>query len=118
MARILIADDDLKIQDIVSEILSAGGHQVSVCTNGAETLKEAAENPPDLILLDVCLPVIDGYSVALKILQDEKTKDVPVIMLVSSKAEKEKASELSVGKTLNKPFKPQDLISAVNEVLG
>ena len=79
--RILIVDDERKNRDLLEVILSQDGYDLTTAESGDEALVRVAESLPDLILLDVMMPGMDGYQVAVKLKADNRTMHVPVVML-------------------------------------
>ena len=113
--KILIVDDAPENIDILSEALS--GYKRMIATNGEKALKLAlGENKPDLILLDIEMPGIDGYEVCRKLKANEKTKKIPVIFLTSRSERKDiiKGFQLGSQDYITKPFDIEELISRVN----
>jgi putative two-component system response regulator len=94
--RILIVDDTPDNIDILTEILS--GYKLSIATNGERGLKLAnSENTPDLILLDIMMPGMDGYEVCRRLKANEKTKNIPVIFLTAKADFKSEEKGLALG---------------------
>jgi two-component system alkaline phosphatase synthesis response regulator PhoP len=119
--RILLIEDDMDIQKMVSLTLSyMGGHQVSTASNGREGLAKAIAERPDVILLDVMMPEMDGYETIQRLKAQAETCDIPVIFL-SAKAQQ---SEIQKGKDLGaigylvKPFDPMLLSSQIETLLS
>lgn len=83
MKRILIVDDTLSFRAPVASALRMEGYQVSCASNGVEALEMAARTKPDLVLLDVAMPQMDGVSCLEKLRENSQLKDVPVIMLTA-----------------------------------
>lgn len=109
--RVLLAEDEKNVILGVRTCLDAVGYQVEIVEDGEEALNAVRREHPDLILLDLLMPKIDGFEV-LKILKgDEATKQIPIIVL-TAKAEEEdrqRAMDLGANDYMTKPFKPQDL---------
>jgi len=115
MATILIIDDSKLIAHIAKKILSKRGHNILLAEDGETGLEIAGSQKPDLILLDLILPGIDGYQVCRQIKGDGKTKEIPVIMLTSKaeQADKVKGLELGAFDYVTKPFDEGELIARV-----
>ena len=118
--NILLAEDDISIQTIaVMALARIGGHRVTTANNGGEVLKKIENELPDLILLDVMMPVLDGFETCTKLKQNEATRNIPIIFLTA----KAQASEIQNGMNLGaigyilKPFDPLTLHEQINEVL-
>lgn len=114
---ILIVDDTPENIDILVELLEDFDKQIAI--NGVDALETAFEDPPDLILLDIMMPEMDGYEVCVKLRQSEKTKDVPIIFL-TAKTEKEdiiKGFEAGGQDYITKPFDARELLERVKTQL-
>jgi DNA-binding response OmpR family regulator len=114
--KILVADDEAGIRDVVRRYLEAEGYDVALAGDGAEALALARAHEPDLVVLDVMMPVLDGIEV-LRRLRAES--DVYVIMLTAKADEVDKIVGLSVGADdyLTKPFSPRELVARIKAVL-
>ncbi len=120
MARILIAEDERDIRDLINFTLSFAGHEVTATANGEEAYEKAREISPDLILLDVRMPRMTGYEACEKIKADETTRHIPVVFLSAKGQEKEVQTGLDVGaiEYILKPFAPDQLTERVNAILA
>ena len=114
--KILIVDDEKPIADILKYNLEEEGFQVLVAYDGEEALRLAFEEQPDIILLDIMLPIIDGFSVCKKIRQK---MNVPIIMLTAKETEVDKVLGLELGADdyVTKPFSVRELISRIKAML-
>lgn len=119
-ARILIADDEPHIRRLVSFTLGNRGYEVIEAIDGGDALERIRTEHPDLVLLDVMMPVMTGYDVLREVKADPATADVPVIMLSakSQKAEIEEGIACGAREYICKPFTPKDLVERVGELLG
>jgi len=115
---ILAVDDTPENLDVVKGIL-APGHIVRVAINGMVALKIAQKQSPDLILLDINMPGMDGYEVCSKLKSDESTAQIPVIFLTAEldSASKQKGLELGAVDYVTKPINPDVLIQSVRSQL-
>jgi DNA-binding response OmpR family regulator len=113
---VLVVDDDATVSDVLMRYLSRAGFQVAYAADGLSALAEAAANPPDLIILDLMLPGIDGLSVCARL---RRTTQVPVIMLTALGEERDRIAGLEVGADdyVTKPFSPRELVLRVQSVL-
>jgi DNA-binding response OmpR family regulator len=120
MARILIAEDEANIFKLVSFRLKHLGHDVIWAQNGSQALEAAREQSPDLILLDVMMPVYDGFQVLKKLKADADTQPIPVIMLTARGHEKDVVTGIEGGADdyIVKPFSFPELIARVNAILA
>jgi DNA-binding response OmpR family regulator len=114
--KILVVDDDRNIVDLVRLYLERDGYQVLVAYDGLEALKLARQRRPDLIVLDLLLPEVEGLDVC-RILQAESK--VPIIMLTAKTTEEDKLIGLELGADdyVTKPFSPRELVARVRAVL-
>jgi two-component system cell cycle response regulator len=116
MARILIIDDSRVIIHVARTILTKNGHHVRAAQDGLAGLEEARVQCPDLILLDLVMPLMDGYEVCQELKSDPATRKVPVIMLTSKAEPADKVKGLESGALdyVTKPFDEAELIARVN----
>lgn len=114
--RILVVDDDAKIVELVRLYLARDGHKVFTASDGVEALRMAREISPDLIVLDLMLPGMDGMKVCRAIRGDS---DVPIVMLTARTTEQDKLAGLDLGADdyVTKPFSPKELAARVRAVL-
>ena len=112
MKRILIVEDDLSIAELQKDYLELAGFEITICTDGVEGLNTIKENEFDLLILDVMLPKIDGFSI-LRSIQDDK--DIPILMVSAKKEEIDKIKGFSLGADdyITKPFSPSELVARV-----
>ncbi|MFZ5814377.1 MAG: response regulator [Bacillota bacterium] len=118
--RILLIEDDPDIQKMVQLSLKyQGGHQVSVASGGREGLQKAGAEKPDLILLDVMMPEMDGYETCKRLKADPVTQHIPVVFLSAraQQSEIQKGKELGAIGYLVKPFDPMNLSSQLEAIL-
>jgi DNA-binding response OmpR family regulator len=119
MERILIIDDSKTAQSILSSILEAE-YQIDIKDDAIEALATIELEPPDLILLDIHMPVMDGFEACRILKQMEKTKDIPIIFITSLDSENEKVKGFEAGADdyVVKPVHPFELIARVKAHLG
>lgn len=119
MKHILLVEDDAAIAKLVSFKLERSGFKVTLAKNGREALDWLRENRPDLVLLDVMMPEMDGVETLECIKNDETLRDIPVIMLSSKgqKAEIERCLFLGAADYIVKPFSPTDLVNRIRAVM-
>lgn len=120
MARILIAEDEANIYQLVEFRLNRLGHDVYWAQDGAQALELADEYRPDVIMLDVMMPVLDGFQVLKKLKENPETKGMPVIMLTARGQESDIVSGIEGGASgyVVKPFSFPELIARVNAALA
>ena len=116
MTSIVIVEDEPNIREIVSLYLTRAGYAVNAFSDGMEALESFADQLPDLVILDVMLPGMDGFSLTRN-LRDRS--DVPIILLTSRREESDRIAGLELGADdyVVKPFSPQELVSRVRAVL-
>jgi len=115
-----MADDDEVILKVGKFNLERAGYRVITAANGQDAVEMAREEKPDLIILDVMMPIMDGYTALLKLRGYKETKDIPVIILTAQEGMVyEKISEdMGAVEHLNKPFNPNELVKRVADILG
>ncbi len=126
MARILLVDDERDVVTLVKFMLEKDGHMVVPAYDGAEALAKAGVEPrdetavtPDLVILDVMMPVMDGYTVGARLREDARTEAVPIVILTAKGAPADRR-ETFRGPTsyLEKPFDPRALRDLVAGLVG
>ena len=117
---VLVADDDPDILALVSFRLKRAGYTVVQATNGEEAVHLALEHEPDLAILDVMMPRVDGYEATRRLREHEATRRTPVILLTARVQESDIARGFDAGADdyVKKPFSPQELGARVQAVLG
>ena len=120
MARILIAEDERDIRDLIEFTLTFAGHQVYKATNGAEAVEMAPNVMPDLIMMDVRMPRMTGYEACRQLKTLDRVKDIPVVFLSAKGQDSEIDTGLDAGAYdyILKPFSPMDLSARVAEILS
>ncbi len=120
MAKILIAEDERDIRDLIGFTLRFAGHEVVAAQNGQEALNMASLEMPDLVLMDVRMPVMTGFEACRLIKNDPNLKDIPVVFLSAKGQESEIQTGLQAGaiEYLLKPFAPDDLTVRIAEILA
>jgi DNA-binding response OmpR family regulator len=115
-STVLVVDDDLTVRDVVRRYLELAGHRVALSDNGEDALAWIAEHDPDLVVLDLMLPGIDGLEVCRRLRQ---TSAVPVVMLTALGEEENRIAGLQLGADdyVTKPFSPRELALRVSSVL-
>jgi DNA-binding response OmpR family regulator len=114
--RVLVVDDDITVRDVVRRYLELAGHQVVLAGTGEEALASFAEQPSDLVVLDLMLPGIDGLEVCRRL---RERSAVPVVMLTALGEEENRIAGLQLGADdyVTKPFSPRELALRVSSVL-
>ena len=116
MAKILIVDDEENIRNVLREYAEFEGHEVSEAVDGMNAVAMARENDYDIILMDVMMPKLDGFSAVKEI---KKVKQIPVIMLSARVEEYDKlfGFEIGVDDYVTKPFSPKEVMARVSAIL-
>jgi len=119
MSRILLVDDERDIIDLVTLHLEREGHEVFAVGNGLRVLAAASQHEPELIVLDLMLPGIDGINVFRQLRAEPKTRGIPVIMLTARSQTGDRIAGLETGADdyLTKPFSPRELLLRIQAVL-
>lgn len=117
--RILVIEDETNIQELLKYNLEKNGYIVTVSDNGTDGLEEAISNVPDLILLDLMLPGLDGLEVCKRLRMEKKTKKIPIFMLTAKSEEFDKVLGLELGADdyITKPFSIKELIARVRAAM-
>jgi len=118
--KILIADDSRTFRHVEEELLKRKGHKLLQAENGAQAVQLAVRELPDLILLDLQMPVMDGAKALTLLKSNEKTRQIPVVMVTTLGAEAQRDQLLAAGaaNVLVKPINGPDLLGAIREILG
>lgn len=119
--KILCIEDEQEMIDLMRLILSRRGFEVLGASGGVEGLKMVRENHPDLVLLDLMMPDMDGWEVYQQMKADETTRNIPVIVVTAKAQNIDKVLGLHIAKVddyIAKPFGPQDLLDSVEKVLN
>ena len=116
-AKILLVDDEAAITDNLAPFLERAGYTVAVAGDGEEALLQVASFTPDLIILDVLMPRMDGRSVLRRLRQDDDWTSVILLTQIGESVERAMALEEGADDYLNKPFDPQELIARIRAVL-
>lgn len=118
--KILIADDEANIVSSLEFLLQRGGYEVRIARNGEEALQHVAAFEPDLILLDVMMPLKSGYEVCQKVRENPRWRSIKIVMLTAKGREIEMTKGLSLGADayITKPFSTKELLAEVKRHLG
>jgi len=118
--RVLVVDDEPNIVTSLEFLLQDAGFEVRTAANGQEALEQTAQFAPDLILLDVMMPVLNGYEVCQRLKSDPKTRGMRVLMLSAKGRDVEIAKGLELGADayMTKPFSTRDLLVKVQDLLS
>ena len=120
MTTVLVIDDEAPIRLLCRVNLEAEGMDVLEAADGPAGLEEAREHVPDVVLLDVMMPGLDGWQVAEQLLEDDRTSEIPIIFLTARAEFRDRARGLDIGGVdyVTKPFNPLELAPLVRELLA
>lgn len=117
-ASILIADDYEDNRELLRLILSVGGYQIREASNGRECVLMAREDPPDLLLVDLSMPVLDGWGVLEALRSDERTRRIPCVAVTAfADLNYQLALEKGFDAYISKPFQSKELLETVQRLL-
>ena len=120
MQKILIADDEHNIRNILDFSLGSEGYRVLVASDGEEAFSMAVSEMPELIILDVMMPQGDGFTICRRLKDDSRTSGIPVILLTAKNSREDRAmgEKVQADDYITKPFSPQGLLDKVQTLLG
>lgn len=119
--RILCIEDESEMIDLIRIILGRRGFEVKGATGGREGLQMIRDDHPDLVLLDLMMPDMDGWEVYQQMKADEKTRNIPVIVVTAKAQNIDRVLGIHIAKVddyVTKPFSPQDLLASVEKILN
>jgi chemosensory pili system protein ChpA (sensor histidine kinase/response regulator) len=117
---VLVVDDSLTVRKITSRLLAREGYEAGTARDGVDALQLLADRVPDVILLDIEMPRMDGFEFANTVKTDPKLRDIPIIMITSRTAQKHRAraAEIGVEVYLGKPFQEDELLRQIRLALA
>jgi DNA-binding response OmpR family regulator len=119
--RVIYFEDDKDMVELVRIILGREGYQVEGVTEGQAGIKAVQQSSPDVVLLDLMLPDMDGWEIYRQLKHDQSTADIPVIVITAKAQSIDKVLGLEIAKVddyISKPFRPNELVDRVAEVLS
>jgi len=116
---ILVVDDEPAAQDVIATRIETAGYGVRTASTGEEAIEQVKKRKPDLIVLDVMLPGLNGYEVAQILRQDKGSQNIPIIMVTAKAGDEDQRSGLKSGAMyyVTKPYEPKDLLSKIKIAL-
>lgn len=119
MSTVLVVEDSLAQRQMISDLLKKSGLKVTLASDGVEALGQIEQSHPDLVVLDIVMPRMNGYEVCRRLKADSKTQDVPVVMCSSKGEEFDRYWGMKQGADayIAKPFQPSELIGTVKQLL-
>ncbi len=117
---VMVVDDSVTVRKVTSRLLERQGMDVIVAKDGIEAIAMLQERRPDVMLLDIEMPRMDGFEVARQVRRDERVQDLPIVMISSRTGEKhqEHAAELGVNRFLGKPFQENELLGTIDSLVN
>jgi len=117
--KILVVDDEVYILHILDFSLGAEGYEVITAADGAEAIEKARQEKPDLVVLDIMMPKVDGFEACRRLKADPETREIPVILLTAKGREVDRKMGMEVGADdyIVKPFSPTKLIEKIGGFL-
>jgi len=119
-AKILMVDDNPDILELMASRLEGNGYEIITALNGDEAIKKAKSDNPGLVLLDITMPVIDGFEVGRLLKANPGTKSIPIIMVTARSSQKDVSTaliEVGAADYIIKPFRPEELLDKIEKVL-
>ncbi len=119
MKKILVVDDKLEVVELVTATLEGEGYQIISAFDGREAIEKIGKEKPDLVLLDIVMPKMDGLEVLAKAKKDPQTKHIPIIILTAKgqKLDEDKGRRLGAAGYIIKPFSPSHLLRKIEETM-
>ena len=120
MKKVLIVDDEQDIVETLQFVLETEGYECHTAFDGESGLKAAKDIMPDLIILDVMMPKMNGYKISRLLKYDAKYKDIPIIMVTARSQDQDKmiGEETGADEYITKPFEIEDVVARVRSILG
>jgi len=118
--KILVVDDEVYIVHILDFSLGMEGYEVITALDGEQGLEKAREEQPDLVVLDIMMPKLDGYETCRMLKSDDRTRNIPVILLSAKgrNIDQKVGFEVGADDYIVKPFSPRKLVERINSILG
>lgn len=116
--KILVVDDDADVRNLLKMRLEVLGYSIAVAADGSEGLSKAESEKPDLIILDIMMPEMDGYTFVREIKANESLRQTPIVILTSRTGMKDLFEIEGVHDYVTKPYEPEDLVTTVKKYLG
>ncbi|MDQ2100508.1 MAG: response regulator [Tychonema bourrellyi B0820] len=119
MSTVMVVDDSVTLRQMITDLLKSRGLSVTVASDGVEALEEIKKNRPDLVVLDIVMPRMNGYEVCRRLKSDPKTQNLPVVMCSSKSEEFDRYWGIKQGADayIAKPFHPQELVGTIKQLL-
>ena len=120
MQQILVVEDESVIRNALRRLLERNGYKVLTAKDGIDAMGQLQETVPDMMLLDIEMPRMDGFELATHMRNDDRLKHVPIIMITSRTGDKhrERAQQIGVNNYLGKPYQENDLLDSIHQIIG
>ncbi len=117
--QVMVVDDSVTVRKVTSRLLERHGYEVVTANDGVDAMTHLQSSVPDIMLLDIEMPRMDGFEVARQVRHSQRLKDLPIIMITSRTGEKHRqtAMEIGVNSYLGKPFQENQLLDNIEELL-
>jgi chemosensory pili system protein ChpA (sensor histidine kinase/response regulator) len=116
---VMVVDDSITIRKVTARVLQRNHYNVMTAKDGVDAVGQLADAVPDLMLLDIEMPRMDGFELAMHVRSDERLRDVPIVMITSRTGEKhrQRAMDIGVNRYLGKPYQENELLQLITELL-
>jgi chemosensory pili system protein ChpA (sensor histidine kinase/response regulator) len=117
---VMVVDDSITVRKVTSRLLERNGYHVLTAKDGVDAMGQLQETLPDIMLLDIEMPRMDGFELATHMRNDERLRHLPIIMITSRTGDKhrERAREIGVSEYLGKPYQESELLASIQEIIG
>ena len=119
MSKVLVVEDSPPQREMISELLAETGFEVTVATDGVEAMEQLQQSTPDVVVLDIVMPRMNGYEVCRQIKADHRTQSIPVVICTSKGEEFDRYWGMKQGADayITKPFDPKELVGTIKQLL-
>jgi CheY-like chemotaxis protein len=119
LPKVLVVDDDPAILEICSDLLQTEGYTVTVATNGQQALEQIRMNPPNVVLMDIMMPILDGVEACRQVKANPTTADIPVVLMSARTNLTRQSQDLASADALvAKPFDIDHLLNTIHDLVG
>lgn len=116
MKNLLVVEDDHSIRELLVDIFESEGYRVVSCVNGAEALSALEENVPDVILMDIMMPIMDGYEFHEKLTENSLWNSIPLLAMSAQDQTRKKLAKYGITNFINKPLELDHLLNTVKNL--
>jgi len=117
---VMVVDDSITVRKVTTRLLERNGYKVVTAKDGVDAMGKLQESVPDIMLLDIEMPRMDGFELATHMRNDDNLRHVPIIMITSRTGDKhrERAEQIGVQRYLGKPYQESDLLDSIHQIIG